>query len=134
MAIRDNVIEAIANSVKERDNRIKEESYYGAIELGIENTFAALYDANVNDEEILRVVCKYWEIPRQDAENRLANEKPNVVIQNLKHYMKSQGYRAIKILEFFQEHDVSNKIRHNNEFWELKDNPKRLFEIIQGHK
>lgn len=142
---RDNVIEVckkcinrvndvVINAFRENINQEKESSYSQGIERGIENTFAALYDANVNDEEILRVVCKYWKIPRQEAANLLINEKKQAVIRNLRQYMKLQGYEMCEINDFFQMNQVLIRIKRNKDLWKLKDNPERLFKIIQGHK
>ncbi|MBD5146278.1 MAG: hypothetical protein HDT21_10300 [Ruminococcus sp.] len=115
-------------------NRVREEAFCEAIEIGIEKTFSALYDANVNDEEIINVVCKYWEISRQEAEDRLIDEKQQAAVRNLKQYMKRQNYREHEIDEFFQVHKVLIKIRRNKELWKLKNNPDKLFKDIQAQK
>lgn len=119
---------------EERLAQCRKEAFCEAREIGLENTFAALYDANVNDEEILRVVCEYWEIPKQEAEDRLIDEKRKAVVRSLRQYMKLQGYRASEIIEFFQTHEVLIKIRRNKDLWKLKDNPAKLFKDIQVHK
>lgn len=142
---RDNVIEVckkcinrvndvVINAFRENINQEKESSYSQGIERGIENTFAALYDANVNDEEIIRVVCEFWNIPRQEAEDRLLDEKEQAVARNLERYMKRQGYKKREINDFFQMNQVLIRIKRNKDLWKLKDNPERLFKIIQGHK
>lgn len=40
-------------------NQVGEQAFFDAIELGIENTVAALYDAKISDREIIRVVCEH---------------------------------------------------------------------------
>ncbi len=131
---RDWIDNLILTGFGESINRVREEAFYKAIEIGLENTFATLYDANVNDEEIINVVCKYWEISRQDAEDRLIDEKQQAVVRNLRQYMKRQNYSEHEIIEFFQVHKVLIKIRRNKELWKLKNNPDKLFKDIQVHK
>lgn len=69
-------------------NQAGEQAFSEAIELGIENTIASLYDATVSDKEIIRVVCVHWGISHQDAEDRLVWEKQQAVIRSLRQYLK----------------------------------------------
>lgn len=52
-------------------NQVGEKAFSEAIEIDIENTIAALYDAKVYDKEILRVVCEHRMLTLKEAENRL---------------------------------------------------------------
>lgn len=65
-------------------NQAGEQAFSEAIEIGIENTIAALYDAKVDDKEILRVVGEHWGIGLQEAEERLIFEKQQAAIRSLK--------------------------------------------------
>ena len=47
-------------------NQAGEQAFSEAIEIGIENTISALYDAKVNDKEICRVVSEHWGISYQE--------------------------------------------------------------------
>lgn len=124
----------ITKILKKYIDEHRKEAFNEGREIGLENTFAALYAANVNDEEIIRVVCEFWNIPRQEAEDRLLDEKEQAVARNLERYMKRQGYRKREINDFSQMNQVLIRIKRNKDLWKLKDNPERLFKIIQGHK
>lgn len=115
-------------------NQAGEKAFSDAIEIGIKNTFAALYDANVSDEEILRVVYEHWGITKPEAEDRLIYEKQQAPIRNLKQYMKLQGYTKREIDVFIQENKVFIKVRHDKELWKLKDAPDKLFKAVQSRK
>ncbi len=122
---------SISDSYTKNINRHREEAFNEAMEIGLGNAFAALYDANVNDDEIICVVCKYWKISKQKAVNYLICEKEQAAIRNLRKYMRLQGYRASEIIEFFQVHNVSTIIKQRKELWKLKNNPERLFKIME---
>lgn len=115
-------------------NQTGERAFSEALEIGLGNTIAALYDANVNDKELIRVVCDHWGITKQEAENRLIFEKQQATIRNLKQYLKLQGYTEKQITEFYKTHKALVKIKHNGELWKLKDDPVKLFKAIQVYK
>jgi hypothetical protein len=110
-----------------------EQAFSEAIELGIENTVASLYDAKVSDKEIIRVVCEHWGISHQDAEDRLVWEKKQAAIRSLKQYLKLQGYSSLDIKEFMSETKVLVRIRHEKDLWKLKDAPEKLFKTLQSN-
>lgn len=111
-------------------NEVGEQAFSSAIEIGIENTFATLYDAKVEDRDILRVVCDHWGIAMEDAEERLVWTKQQAAIFSLKQYLKLQGYTENEIKSFMIEHEASIKIRHDKDLWKLKNNPEKLFKVI----
>ncbi len=115
-------------------SQVKEKGFSEGIEIGIRNTLATLYEANVEDKEIIRVVCEYWEITKQDAENRLIYEKQQAAIHSLKQYLKLQGWTQNEINSFMHEHNAYIKISHNKGLWKLKDAPAKLFKAVQVHK
>lgn len=112
-------------------NQAGEQAFSEAIEFGIENTIAALYDAKVNDKEICRVVSEHWGISYQEAEDRLVWEKQQATIRALKQYLKLQGYSGIDIDSFMRKSNV--RIRHEKELWKLKDAPEKLFKALQSN-
>ena len=93
-----------------------------------------MYDANVSDEEILRVACEHWGITKPEAEDRLIYEKQQAPVRKLRQYLKLQGYKKREIDAFIQEHKVFIKVCHNKELWKLKDAPDKLFKIVQSQK
>lgn len=115
-------------------NQAGEAAFSDAIEIGITNTMAALYDADVDDNEIIRVLNKYWGINRDEAENRLVYEKCQAAIRELERYLKMQGFSAIEINQFMKSNNASIKIRHSNELWKLRRKPEKLMKEVQGSK
>lgn len=115
-------------------NQAGEEAFSDAIEIGITNTVAALYDAEVNDDEIIRVLNTHWGIKRDEVENRLVYEKRQAAIRELKRYLKMQGFSAIEVNQFMNSNNALIKIRHSNELWKLRRNPDKLMKAIQDSK
>jgi intein/homing endonuclease len=115
-------------------NQAGEAAFSNAIEIGITNTIAALYDADVDDDEIIIVLNKYWGINRDEAEKRLVFEKGQAAISELERYLKMQGFSAIKINQFMKSNNASIKIRHSNELWKLRRKPEKLMKEVQDSK
>lgn len=63
---------------------IEEKIFCDAINIGIENTIAALYDADIEDEKIIELLNKYWGINYREATERLAHEKRQALKRVLK--------------------------------------------------
>lgn len=112
-------------------NKINEEAYTEAFELGISKTIASLYDTNVKDKEIIRALNKYWGINTEEAEKRIIFEKSQVTIRELRQYLRLQGLSEMKINEFMRTNRVPTKIKNNNELWELRNKPEMLLKQIQ---
>lgn len=115
-------------------NKAGEAAFSDAIEVGISNTIAALYDADVDGEEIIRVLNKYWGINRDEAEERIIYEKRQAVIRELESFLKMQGYSAKEIKQFMKSNNALIKIRHSNDLWELRRKPEKLMKAIQDSK
>lgn len=115
-------------------NRVSEDAFSEAIEKGIENTIASLYDADVSDDEIIRVLNKFWGINKSEAESRIIYEKSQATIREVKHCLKMQGWSDIRIKDFMKLNRVSIKIRHNNELWKLRRRPEKLIQEVQKEK
>lgn len=112
-------------------NQVGERAFFDAINIGIENTFATLYEANVDDKTILSVVTKHWGIDMKEAEDFLVFEKQEAAIRSLKQYLKLQGYSKKECINFLREHQAVIKIRNNNDLWKLKDNPEKLLKAVK---
>lgn len=102
-----------------------------AYEIGIENAIMALYDANVNDKEIIRVVSEYWGIDNKEAEDRLIWEKSQIAIRELRKYLKLQGNSKEEIGRFMYDINAIPIIRYNKELWKLWKTPEKLIAAIQ---
>ena len=130
-----NTIENLAIKIfGESLNKVGEEAFSEAIEIGIENTISSLYDANVSDDEIIRVLNKFWGINKNEAKNRIIYEKSQTAIRELEHYLRMQGWCVMKIKEFMKSNMVGIKIRHNNELWKLRYEPEKLMQEVQKEK
>ena len=113
-------------------NQEGERAFSEAIEIGIENTIASLYDANVKEEEITRVVCEHWGMQKAEAEERLLYEKSQAAIRSLKHYLKMQGYSKAEVQQFMFSNNACIKIRNSKELWKLKNDPKQLMKVVEN--
>jgi len=112
-------------------NRAGEEAFSDAIDIGIENTIACLYDARVDDQIIIRVVNNQWGIEKAEIENRLVLEKGNAAIRSLRQYLKLQGFSEHEITHFMISNKAAIKIRHNHDLWKMKNNPQKLMKAVQ---
>lgn len=117
-----------------RDAYVNEanQAFFDAIEIGIENTVSALYEANLTDDQIINLLVKHWGITMEDAENKLIFEKSQSVIRTLRHFLKMQGYTKKEIQDFMIRTKASCKIRHEKELWKMKNNPEELLQYIYG--
>ena len=115
-------------------NQEGEKAFFEAIEIGIENTIASLYDANVQDEEITRVVCEHWGMQKAEAEERLLYEKSQAAIRSLKHYLKMQGFSKEEVQQFMLSNNACIKIKRDKELWKLKNDPKKLMKVVVENK
>ena len=123
-----NVIPNIARKVYEdRADQVFSE----AIEVGITNTIAALYDAGVNDDEIVRVINKFWGIHSEEVEERIIFEKQYAAKRELKHYLKMEGYTETEIQQFMISTKAYIKIKHDKELWKLAKSPEKLFKAVK---
>lgn len=113
-------------------NRVGEEAFSDAIEIGIKNTIMSLLDTNVNDDEIIRLLNKYWGINQNEAEKRIIFEKGSLTIDELKRYLKLQGLSDNEIHQFMLSNRAAIKIRDNYNLWKLRRTPDRLIKEIQN--
>lgn len=112
-------------------NQVGEVAFSDAIEIGIENTIASLYEANVDDKEILRIVGEQWGIRIEDVEDRLVWEKSQSAIRSLKQYLKLQGFTKGEVDQFIKTNRAIFKIGHNKELWGLRRTPQKLMKAVQ---
>lgn len=112
-------------------NQVGEIAFSEAIGIGIENTIASLYEADVDDREILRIVSEQWGIRIEEVEDRLVWEKRQSAIRSLKQYLKLQGFTKGEIEQFIKTNRVLFKIGHNKELWKLRRTPQKLMKAVQ---
>lgn len=103
-----------------------------AIEIGIENTIATLYDACVPEEELIRVVESHWGLTKKEVKDRLVWEMGQAPIRALKRYLKEElGYTDTQVTLFMRETRASGKIRNTVELWDLFREPAKLMEAVK---
>lgn len=112
-------------------NQVGEIAFSEAIEIGIENTISSLYEANVDDREILRIVSEQWGIRIEEVEDRLVWEKSQSAVRYLKQYLKLQGFTKSEIVQFMKTNRAIFKIGHNKELWGLRRTPQKLMKAVQ---
>lgn len=112
-------------------NQVGEDAFSDAIEIGIANTVAALYDADISDDKIINLVNKYWNISMDEAEDRLLHEKKLAATRELKRYMKLQGRSEKDIRQFMISSRAGVKINKNSDLWKLRRNPEKLLKAVQ---
>ena len=111
-------------------NQAGEKAFEEAIELGITNTISALYEAKVQDDEIIRVVNEYWGIDKGECLDRLLWEKKEACVRAIKHQLQLQGLSSQEISNFMLENKVRIKLRHDNTLWLLKNSPLKLIDLV----
>ncbi|MGN0461389.1 MAG: hypothetical protein ACI4HZ_03005 [Ruminococcus sp.] len=112
-------------------NKIGEEAFSEAIEIGIANTIASLYDANVDDKTILRIVNEHWGLTIPEIVERLVVEKQQATLRSVKQYLKLNGYSESETTKFLRDNLISSKIRHQPETWEMRDNPQEIIKLLE---
>jgi len=121
----------LSDTYEDNINRADEEGYSDGIQVGIRRTVAALYDTDVNDNEIIRVLLKFWGIDKADAERRLLREKWWAAVRELEQYLKIQGYSDTEIEQFMKSNNTVVKIHDNRDLWKLRRNPEKLLKAVQ---
>ena len=112
-------------------NDVEEKAYADATETGISHTISALYEADVEDAEIIGLLNKYWEIPQTEAEKRLCFEKSSAAQRAVEHFLKMEGKTKQEIRSFCQKVDIRKKLRENPELRTLRKTPEILIERLQ---
>ncbi len=124
-------MEFLGEAFTEARDSALDNAYFEGIEIGIRVTNSSLYESGVSDEKIINLMNKYWDIPRQEAIDRLKFEKTELCIRELKNYLVLQGWHSRDIESYLREQLVSIKIRHNTELWNLWNKPEKLKQEIE---
>ncbi|SDB06793.1 hypothetical protein SAMN02910298_00201 [Pseudobutyrivibrio sp. YE44] len=130
--ISDGAIE-LRNGIRDRYDADMEDAYYEGLEEGISKTLSALYEADVKDDEIIRVMNKIWAIPEQDVEKMLLKEKIHATTSALRRYLRRNGKTEEDIRSFMSEYSVMNKIRTDSNLWKLRKQPEKLIKALKDN-
>jgi len=128
------VVDFAKKFYRESLNQAGNIAFSEGIEIGIENTIAALYDADVDDEVIVRLLNKHWGISNDEAEERLIFEKSQAAIRELRRYLKLQGYSTAEANQFMRTNMASIKIKRDADLRKLRRNPEKLMKAVQEPK
>jgi hypothetical protein len=121
------LIDATREAVlRHEDDAVQEERFNGAVILT-----EALLEARVKDDEIIRLIQKYYFSNEEEAERLLISEKTvNLPCKELEAYLvRSEGYTRDEAIDFIFEKGIPDLLRENKGFWKLS--PGQLFSKIQ---
>ena len=124
----------LSETIKELYDKKSVQAFNDATEIGMSNMIAAMYEAGVDDDLIIKMLSKYWGIEQQDAVQRIVFEKQNLCTRELSRYLQLQGYSESEINTLLRDQRVKIKIRHNKELLKLWNNPQKLLKDIQRIK
>ena len=107
------------------------ESVQAEYERGISRTVAALYDAKIKDDEIVRLIQKYYEITDQEVRKMLHKEKTvEHPCRELHFYlMEEEGYSYDEAYRFIIEHNVPEMLKSERGAWKMS--PKELLKMVK---
>ena len=125
-------IKLLKDVAKGAFNLRDQEVFQEGIEIGINKTIDALYDGNINDDKIVSLMMKHWDIGQTEAEERLIFEKRKMLIEELEKYLKRKGWAKNKVDEFVSESKLRFRIRHEPELLKYKGKPEKLFELLNN--
>lgn len=121
------LIDATREVVHRReDDAVQEERFNGTVILT-----EALLEARVKDDEIIRLIQKYYFLSEEEAERLLISEKTvNLPCKELETYLvRSEGYTRDETIDFIFEKGIPDFLRKNKGFWRLS--PGQLLSKIQ---
>lgn len=102
--------------LRHEDESIQEEKNNGVMILT-----AALLEAKIKDDVIIRLIQKYYGLSEREAEELLISERTiNMPCQELETYLvRSEGYTRDEAFNFIFEKGVPDLLRENKGFWKL---------------
>ena len=121
------LLDVIRETVWHReDESIKEERA-----AGMATTIAVLYEAKVKDEEIIRLVQKYYGVTESDAQEQLRIEKTiEHPCQELQCYlMREEAFSPAEARNFILDHGIVDMLQETRGLWRFP--PKELLKKIE---
>ena len=122
----------LLDATREAVWRHEDESVQAERLAGMSTTVAALYDAKVKDEEIIRLIQKYYGVTEREAQEQLRIEKTiEHPCRELQSYlMREEALSADEAREFIIRHGTVDLLRETRGLWKLS--PKELLNKIEG--
>lgn len=121
------VIDAVRESTRRHDEDVANESQ----ENGIQITTAALYEAKVKDDSIIRMLQKFWGITDSEARERLRIEKTiEYPCRSVAEYlMNEEAMTKDEADDFIINRGVLAYLREDRSAWKLS--PKELVSKVE---
>lgn len=121
-------LDAVRESTRRHDADVANESQ----ENGIQITTAALYEAKVKDDNIIRMLQKFWGITDFDARERLRIEKTiNYPCRSVAEYlMNEEAMTQDEADDFIINRGVLDYLREERSAWKLS--PKELVSKVES--
>ena len=122
----------LLDATREAVWRHEDESVQAERLAGMSTTVAALYDAKVKDEEIIRLIQKYYGVIERETQEQLRIEKTiEHPCRELQSYlMREEALSADEAREFITNHGAVDLLRETRGLWKLP--PKELLNKIEG--
>lgn len=112
--------------LKHEDEVIQEEIFNGAVILT-----EALLEAKIKDNEIIRLIQKYYILSEEEAEKLVISERTvNLPCKELESYLvRSEGFTRYEAINFIYEKGIPDFLRENKGSWKLS--PGQLLSKVQ---
>jgi hypothetical protein len=122
------VLDAVRESSRRHDEVVVNESQ----DNGIQITTAALYESKVKDDNIIRMLQKFWGITDTDARERLRIEKTiNYPCRSVAEYLMSEeAMTQDEADDFIINRGVLDYLREERSAWKLS--PKELVSKVES--
>lgn len=121
----------LLDATREAVLRHEDESVQAERLAGMSTTVAALYDAKVKDDEIIRLIQKYYGVTHSDAQEQMRIEKTiEHPCRELQSYlMREEALSVDEAREFIINHGTVDMLIETRGLWKLS--PKELLNKIE---
>ncbi|PAK67641.1 hypothetical protein [Lactococcus lactis] len=111
-------------------DKIGEEAFEEAIEIGIENTITSLLYAAIDNKKMISLLNQVWNIPYKEAEKRIDFVKHKEALRNIHDHLKNNGKSEKEIKEIFKEKNISIRLRRENHLLNFWNKPKKILDNL----
>lgn len=122
----------VVDAVRESSRHHDEDVVFESEDNGIQITTAALYEAKVKDDNIIRILQKFWGITDSNARERLRIEKTiNYPCRSVAEYLMSEdAMTQDEADDFIINRGVLAYLREDRSAWKLS--PKELVSKVES--
>lgn len=91
-----------------------------------------LYEAKVDEKEIIKLLHEYWELEEHEANELLRIVKTvDTPLKLLRAYLQQEGYKPLEIREYIEKNNIKNKLESNSTLWKLSTSPEKLMKEVE---